>query len=169
MDTGMWKCHCDYHSADLWFRASCQGEMPSCYLHSFKRSEKTVEMLERKKKGKGAKTSASGNLAEYKNPAEPSKILSPTAGKIFSKMSRTEGHPLLTAGLVSSPCSLQPDIWEDRCKEMLCRNLERNTLILRCPGPPRKPEKHKASNKEPVCRSWPGYVLSAAEQEGFSP
>jgi len=30
-------------------------------------------------------------------------------------------------------------------------------------------EQHGASNKEPICRSQPVYILSAAEQEGFSP
>lgn len=151
MDAGMWKCHRDYRSADLWFRASCQRKMPSCYLHSFKRREKTAEILESKKRkrGRGVETSASGDLAENKKTAEPSKLLSPTPGKLLSELPRAGGHPLPTAGLLPSPCSLQPGTWEDRRKETPLSILGRNTLILRCPGTPREP----ASTTEPVMRS----------------
>lgn len=94
-------------------------------------------------------TSASGDLVENKKPAEPSKLLSPMAGKLLCELPRAGGHPLLTAGLLSHPCLLQLGTWEDRRKEMPYSILGRNILILRCPGPPREP----GSSTEPATRS----------------
>lgn len=94
-------------------------------------------------------TSASRDLTENKKSAEPSKPLSPMAAKLLSKLTRAGGHPLLTAGLLSSTCSLQPGTWEDRRKEMPYSILGRNILILRCWGPPREPE----SSTEPAMRT----------------
>lgn len=167
MDAGMWKCHHDYRSADLWYRASCQWEMPSCYLHSFKTREKTAEILESKKRGRGVESFTSGDLVENQKPAEQSKLPSPMAGELFSKLPRAGGHPLLTAGLPSS--SLQPSIWEDRHRDAIQHPREEYPNSEVPWASHGAWEQHRASNEEPVCRSLPGYILTASEQEGFSP
>lgn len=53
--------------------------------------------------------------------------------KLLSELPRAGWHSLCTAELLSSLCSLQPETWEDSCKEMPYSILGRN--ILRCPGP----------------------------------
>lgn len=108
-------------------------------------------------------TSAPGELAENKKPAEPSNFLSPTPGKILSELARAGGHPLLTVGLLSSPNSLQPGTWEDRRKEMPYSVIGRNILVLMCPGPPKEP----GSSTEPATRSLfagAGQAMSSAPQ-----
>lgn len=83
------------------------------YIHL--KEVRKLQILESKKRGRCVEISASGDLAENKKPEEPSELLSPVAGKLYSCL-RGGGHPLLTAGLLSSPCSLQPGTWDNRHK-----------------------------------------------------
>lgn len=116
MDADMWKCHHDC-STDLWFRASCQQEMPSCYLYSFKRSEKTAETW-KQKKGKRCGP-AFGNLAKNKKPADSSKLLSPTTGNSFQNCQEQDDihFALQNCSRASARCSLGLGrIGEKRCQ-----------------------------------------------------
>lgn len=154
MDADMWKCHHDC-STDLWFRASCQQEMPSCYLHSFKRSKKTAGTW-KQEKGKRCGP-AFGNLAKNKKPADSSKLLSPTNANSFQNCWEQDEIHLDTAELLSSLCWQQPGTWEDRCKEVPYSILGRN--ILRLPGPLRDlgapQSQHKVAYLQELARLHP--------------